>query len=199
MEQLSLRELERRAALFHGDGLLDIGIGIGILALGVIMVFGLGPAAGISVIALVPVVRSLRRRITFPRMYHIDFIPDPYTGSHAHRIGMFAVVAGILVVGLLVFLRAGIVPAPLATWLRANTIVALSLLLGCLLLAVAWGTGVRRLFAYALITFLALVCGYWFDVAPPYYFMALGLFILFCGSTVLARFVRKYPKLDPWS
>ncbi len=198
MEQISLKEIERRASFFYGDGLIDIGIGLGVVMLGVVLVLGLGVFAGACVVALLPIVRSMRRRITFPRMYHMDFIPDPYSELKVHRIAtaMTVAVAVILLVGLIVFPRTGIMPARLASWLRANSIIAFSLLIAGMLLFIAWGTGVRRLFTYAAITFVALVCGYWFNVDPAYYFMSLGLVILFSGSTVLARFVRKYPRFD---
>jgi len=201
MEQVSLREIERRASLFYGDGLLDIGIGLGVLILGAIMILGLGVFGGVYVALLVPVMRSMRRRVTYPRMYHIDFMPDPYAGSKGHRVTMVVAVAAALILslGLLVFVKAGVMPVRMAVWLRANTIIAFSLVLASILLIIAWGTGVRRLLSYAALTFVALVCGYWFDAAPAYYFMGLGLVILFCGSMVLARFVRKYPKVDPWS
>lgn len=198
MEQISLKEIERRASFFYGDGLIDIGIGLGVVMLGVVLVLGLGVFAGVCVVALLPVVRSMRRRITFPRMYHMDFIPDPYSELKVHRIAtaITIAVAVILLVGLIVFPRTGIIPARLAAWLRGNSIVAISLLLAGMLLFIAWGTGVRRLFTYAAITFIALVCGNWFNVDPAYYFMSLGLVILFSGSAVLARFVRKYQRFD---
>jgi hypothetical protein len=197
MEQLSLREIERRASLFYGDGLVDIGIGIGVLALGVIMIFGLGAAAGLPVVVLIPLVRSMRRRITFPRMHHFDFMPDPYTASKVHRVSAIVAVAivSILPVAIFVLLRVGAIPARAAAWLRSNTIIAFSLVLAVVFLVIAWGTGVRRLVSYAALTFVALVCGYWFNVVPAFYFMGLGLVILFCGSMVLARFVHKYPRI----
>ncbi len=198
MEQISLKEIERRASLFYGDGLIDIGIGLGVVMLGVVLVLGLGVYAGACVIALLPVVRSMRRRITFPRMYHIDFMPDPYSEPKVHRVatGLAIAVALVILAGLLIFPRTGILPERLAEWLRSNSIVAISLLIAGMLVAVAFGTGARRLLTYAAITFVALVCGNWFNVDPAYYFMALGLVMLFGGSTVLARFVRKYPRFS---
>jgi hypothetical protein len=198
MEQISLKEIQRRASLFYGDGLIDIGIGLGVVMLGVVLVLGLGVYAGACVIALLSVIRSMRRRITFPRMYHLDFMPDPYSEPKVHRVatGVTVAVAVVILACLLALPRAGFLPVRLAAWLRGNPIIEFSLVIAGTLLVVAWGTGARRLFTYAAITFVALVCGNWFNADPAYYFMALGLVMLFGGSMVLARFVRKYPRIE---
>ena len=46
-----MREMERRASIYCGDGLLDIGLGVGLFLLGFAMIFGFGALAVIYLAA----------------------------------------------------------------------------------------------------------------------------------------------------
>ena len=190
------REMGRRASMYYGDGLLDIGIGIGLLFIGFAMIFGFGAFAGIYPALIFPIARSAKRGITAPRMHHLDFMPEPDAESRMRRSRavVAATLAVLLAIGVLALLMSRLIPARIAGGLRANALVIVGLLLAALFIAVAWGSSTKRLRGYAGIATLVLVCGYWFDLSVAWYLMIIGAVVGTRGAVVLSRFVRDYPR-----
>jgi hypothetical protein len=190
------REMGRRASMYYGDGLLDIGIGIGLLFMGFAMVFGLGAIAAIYPALILPVARSAKRGITAPRMHHLDFMPEPDAESRMRRSR--AVVAGtlaaLLAIGVLALLMSRMMPERIAVGARAHGLVIVGLLLAALFGAIAWGASTKRLGGYAGFAVLVLVCGYWFNLGVAWYLMIVGSVVGARGAFVLSRFVRDYPR-----
>ncbi len=192
------KEREQRASLCFADGLLDIGIGVGLLALGFLAMLGLGAIAGIYLATLFPIVNLLKRGVTMPRMHHLDFLPDPETERRVLRVrAVVSIAMGMLIaLGVLAFFTSRMIPAPVSTWLRENAIVVFGLLLAALFVLLGWGTTTRRFRIYAIITAAALVVGYWFNVGQSWFFVVLGAVITGSGGSVLARFVHEYPRIN---
>jgi hypothetical protein len=61
---------------------------------------------------------------------------------------------------------------------------------------IGWATGVKRLYGYTALLMVGFACGYWFELAVPVVFMALGGVILLAGSVLLLQFVRRVPLAD---
>jgi hypothetical protein len=190
------REMQRRASMYYGDGLLEIGIGIGLLFIGFAMIFGFGALAGIYPILIFPIAKSAKRSITAPRMHHLDFMPEPDAESRMRRSR--AVVAGtlavLLAIGVLALLMSRMMPARVAVGLRSNALVIIGLMLAALFIAIAWGASTKRLRDYGGIAVLVLVCGYWFNLGAAWYLMIIGSVVGVRGAVVLSRFVRDYPR-----
>lgn len=192
------KERERRASLCFEDGLLDVGIGAGLIILGFFTMLGLGFVAGAYLAMLCPIVGTLKRIVTMPRMHHLDFIPDPEARGRARlaRI-VLSIATGILIaIGALAFFTSRIMPPPVSTWLRAHAIVVFGLLLAALFVILGWGTATKRLGAYAAITVVSIVFGHWFDMSPALFFVVLGSVVAAWGAAVLVRFVQGYPRLN---
>lgn len=189
-------EMERRATMYYGDGLLDIGIGIGLLVLGFGMIFGVGALAVVYTAILLSIVKSAKRSVTVPRMHHLDFAPNPGEESNPgrSRAVLVASLVVLLALGVLAFLMSRIIPARISEGLRANGIVIFGGVLAALFTLIAWGTATKRLCVYAAISMLALVCGYWFNLRVSWYLMILGAVLVTWGAAVLARFTRDYPR-----
>lgn len=190
------REMERRASMYYGDGLLDIGIGIGLFFAGFAMIFGLGALAVIYPALIVPIAKSAKRCVTAPRMHHLDFMPEPDADSRMRRSRAVVAVtlAALLAVGVLGFLMSRMIPERIAGGLRANSLVIVGLLLASFFGAIAWGASTKRLSGYAGIAILVLVCGYWFNLDTAWYLMIIGSIVGARGAFVLSRFVRDYPR-----
>jgi hypothetical protein len=190
------KEMERRASTYYGDGLLDIGIGIGLLILGFGMIFGFGALAVIYTAVIFSIVKSAKRGITIPRMHHLDFIPEPGAESRLRRSKAVVVASlvALLVLGVLALFMPRMVPARISAVLRANAIVIFGGILAALFILIGWGTATKRLRVYAAITILALVFAHWFDLSVSWYLMTLGAVTAACGAGVLARFIRNYPR-----
>jgi hypothetical protein len=189
-------EMERRASMYFGDGLLDIGIGIGLFVLGFGMVFGVGALAVVYMAVLFSIVRSAKRSITVPRMHHLDFIPEPGSESRQRRNKAVLVssLVVLLAIGVLALFMSKMMPARISAGVRANGIVIFGGSLAGLFTLVGWGTATKRPWAYAAISMLALVLGYWFNLKVSWYLMLLGAVVVAWGAAVLARFVRDYPR-----
>ncbi|RJR26450.1 MAG: hypothetical protein C4574_07245 [Candidatus Latescibacterota bacterium] len=190
------REREQRASLCFEDGLLDVGIGVGLLILGFFTMLGLGAVAGAYLAALIPIVNALKRIVTMPRMHHLDFLPDPDTRERVRRVKTVVSIAmGILVaLGALAFFTSWIMPAPVSSWLRENAIMVFGLLLAALFVLLGWGTATGRPRVYAAVTAAALVVGHWFDMSPSWFFVLLGAVVAAGGTSALVRFVHVYPR-----
>lgn len=190
------REMERRASMYYGDGLLDIGIGIGLVFIGFAMIFGFGALAGIYPVLIFPIAKSAKRNITAPRMHHLDFMPEPDAESKTRRSRavVAATLAVLLAIGVLALFMSRMMPARIAGELRANALVIIGLLLAALFIVIAWGSSTKRLRDYGGIAILVLVCGYWFNLGAAWYLMIIGSVVGARGAVVLARFVRDYPR-----
>jgi hypothetical protein len=190
------REMRRRASMYYGDGLLDIGIGIGLLFVGFAMIFGFGALAGIYPVLIFPIARAAKRSITAPRMHHLDFMPEPDAESRVRRSRavVAATLAVLLAIGVLALLMSRMMPARIAGGLRENALVIIGLMLAALFMAIAWGASTKRLRDYGGIAILLLVCGYWFNLGAAWYLMIIGSVVGAHGAVVLSRFIRDYPR-----
>ena len=190
------REMQRRASMYYGDGFLEIGIGIGLLFAGFAMIFGFGALAWIYPALIVPVAKAAKRSITAPRMHHLDFMPEPDAESRMRRSRAVGAVtlAVLLAIGMLALLMSRMMPARIASGLRANALVIIGSLLAALFIFIAWGSSTKRLRDYGWIVILILVCGYWFNLGVAWYLMIIGSIVGARGAVVLARFIRDYPR-----
>jgi hypothetical protein len=190
------REMERRAAACYGDGLFDIGMGLGLLFIGFAMIFGLGALAVVYPALIFPVAKAAKRNVTAPRMHHLDFMPEPGEESRRRpgRAALFAALAVLLAIGVRAILMSQWIPARISHGLRANALVIFGCMLAALFGAVAWMSSAKRLRGYAAVALLVFVCGYWFNMEVPAYLMIVGAFVGAYGAVVLSRFVRDYPR-----
>jgi hypothetical protein len=190
------REMERRASMCYADGLLDIGIGIGLLILGFGMLFGLGAVAVVYWALIFSLMRSAKRIVTVPRMHHLDFIPEPDAERRLNRAKavVAAALAALLALGVVALFMSRLIPGHISAAVRENGIVIFGLALTALFALIAWGTAEKRPRAYAALALLILVFGYWFSLGAAWYVMIMGAVSVSCGSSALARFVRGYPR-----
>lgn len=196
----NLKEIERKAYMsYHQDGLLDIFAGLYILGFGLgifmdlVLDFGMGIIiipGGLIAVAF-PIWIAVKRKITMPRIGFVNF--GIRGGSR-----LMAIFIGLAVVGLglaLVF--------PLATfgsgsrqWLdlifqNGMLIVGFGSLAVCILFG--YSMGIKRLYAYGLLSMITLVIGHFVGIFFAYIIMALGTTVMVVGFALLINFVKKYP------
>ena len=191
-----LKEIERKANLYHGDGLLDIAIGLGILILTVAMILDQTAFTGVWIVLLLPALRSVKKSLTVPRLRYTDFRPAPNAQWKVKLVivTVAGVVALLFTLGLVVFTRNETIPA-LTAWIREYGLVVVGVLLAGLLSLIAWATGAKRVYTYAALAVIAFASGHWFNLEFTVYLTVLGTVILLSGIVVLVRFLRKYPIL----
>jgi hypothetical protein len=193
-QNTNLKEIERKANLYHGDGLLDIAIGLGILSFAIAMILDQTAFTGVWVVLWLPIMMSAKKSLTVPRMRHTDFRPAPNAQWKVKLVivTVAGVVALLFTLGLVVFTRNETIPA-LTAWIREYGLLVVGVLLAGLLSLIAWATGAKRVYAYAALAVIAFASGHWFNLEFPLYLTVLGTVILLSGMVVLAQFMRNYP------
>ncbi|MFB0537099.1 MAG: hypothetical protein ACETWR_19230 [Anaerolineae bacterium] len=195
-QNTNLKEIERKANQYHGDGLIDIAIGFVILLAGIAEIFDQTSLAGIWVVLWLPIMISAKKSITVPRMRYIDFTPKAQWKVKLVIVTVVLAVAVLFTLGLVVFTKNEILPPWLTAWLREYS----RMVWPAALVGVGWlialATGVKRLYAYAALAVIAFASGYWFNFDFPLLFTLLGAVIVLSGIVVLVRFMRKYPVLE---
>jgi hypothetical protein len=196
-QNTDLREIERKANLYHGDGLIDIAIGLGILTFAIAEILDQTAFTGVWVVLWLPILMSAKKSITVPRIRHTDFRPAPNAQWKVKLVivTVAGVVAVLFTLGLVVFTRNETIPA-LTAWIKEYGLVVIGVLLAGLFSLIAWATGAKRVYAYAALALIAFVSSYWFNLEFPLYLTVLGAVVLLSGIVVLLRFKRKYPVLE---
>ena len=188
-----LKEIERKANQYHGDGLIDIAIGFVILLAGIAEIFDQTSLAGVWVVLWLPIMMSAKKSITVPRMRYIDFTPKAQWKVKVVIVTVVLALAVLFTLGLVAFTKNEALPSWLTAWLREYS----RLVWPAALVGVGWlialATGVKRLYAYAALAVIAFAGGYWFNLDFPLLFTVLGAVIVLAGMVVLVRFLRKYP------
>jgi len=195
----NLREIERKAYMsYHQDGLLDIFIAVYILGfgLGVWMdltwEFGFGTVLpAILIVTVLPIWIQAKRKITMPRIGFVKFGPR---GAYK----LMGVLIGLAIMGLgagLAFALVSIQGGP-PLWLKTilqygMIVVGLASLAICSLFG--YSMGLKRLYAYGLLTLVLYVSGHFMDIFFGYILITLGIVVMACGFALLISFVRKYP------
>ena len=198
-EQPNLKEIEKRAYMsYHQDGLIDIFAGLYILGFGlgifmqIICDFSFGiimPA--ILITTVLPIWIAAKRKITMPR---IGFVNFGTRGANKLTI----VFIGTMVAGLFAFLAFTFATSQsgMRQWLdlivqNGMLIVGLGSLAVCALFG--YTMGLRRLYAYGLLSAISLVIGHIVGIFFAYIIMALGTTVIVSGLVLLVNFVKKYP------
>lgn len=195
----NLKEIERKAyTSYHQDGLLDIFAGLYVLGFGlgiymdIIWEFGFGVIMSGTLVAVVlPIWIAAKRRITMPR---IGFVNFGIRGASK----ITAIFVGLMVVGLGVFFvfNLATVQGGSRMWLdlifqNGMLIVGFGSLAVCLLFG--YSIGLKRLYAYGVLSVIALVIGHFMGIFFAYILMALGIIVMVAGVALLIGFVKKYP------
>ena len=189
-----LKEIERKANQYHGDGLIDIAIGFVILLAGIAEIFDWTAFGGVWVVLWLPIMMSAKKSITVPRMRYIDFTPNAqWKKVKLVIVTVVLAIAVLFTLGLVVFVQNDALPPWLTAWLREYS----RMVWPAALVGVGWlialATGVKRLYAYAALAVIAFAGGYWFNLNFPLLFTVLGAVIVLSGIVVLVQFLRKYP------
>lgn len=188
-----LKELEKRTYLrYQGDGLVDLGLGM------VILLFGLGMAVDQTLLAPIfaavayPVWLAAKKGITEKRLGFVEF-------SEARKKKERSGIIYLCVLGCVVFLL-GIGMYTVLTGegdfrhlFQAHGYLALGLIFGILASSIGLVLGLGRLHAYALLVMGSVTAGHFLHWPLPAGIILPGSVIIFCGTLLLLKFIRKYP------
>ena len=193
-QSADLQKLEQRAYLsYQQDGLLDLIIGTGVLAL------GLNEAMDTTIWSLVAIMLiiayvPLKKRITFSRIGYVEFNVKR-RGLNMFVVGAVAIlVLVLLLVGMLVIL----LPSNTSSSALLLGIRKSPLMLYALIGFIGFGlagliSGIRRLYIYALLSVVITLSAHLLNLPIYVPFLVLSGTILTIGAIFLVRFLRRYP------
>lgn len=195
LRDAEMQENTGAVALYHGDGLLDIFAGVGIVLFGAAMLAELPWLVAIFPAISLPVWRDAKRSLTVPRLRQADWAPAQETVRRARVVTMtlIGLLALSLGVGFTFFLGMGAVPSGAEVWLRQHFPLALGTFLAALAAVMSLVLRVSRFYVYAAATLAAFAAAQWLGLSVPVATVASGAGILLGGLVVLIRFVRTYP------
>jgi NADH:ubiquinone oxidoreductase subunit 6 (subunit J) len=204
-EDIDLKQLERKAYLsYHQDGLLDIGLGLFILAWGVGMATDMAWMAGILAATGISIYAGAKKVITIPRVGLVQFGPERVRKEKKEKsfFVLFFTVTAIL--GIMMFaLVSSIIRGEfggssgmLARSLESFVMAPLGLIGAVALIALGYWKELRRFYVYAALLFLAVSIGPLLKIAPPVYTSMAGGVITLAGLVMLVRFLQTYPLVN---
>ncbi|MBC8224698.1 hypothetical protein H8E65_08925 [Candidatus Bathyarchaeota archaeon] len=194
-DRIDLKEIERRAYLsYHEDGLIDILIGLGLLAAGLYFYAGMFWLVGSMIAIYVPIYMSIKKRITFPRIGQVEFSKSR-TGRAKNTYYFLVAINVVGVVVGFVFWNAfssEIRPEWMYVMID-NYAIVLGIVGAFIFAVVAWITDLTRFHWYAALTLVSLGSANF--IASPFigHVVALGFIITVAGYLQLQKFKGKYP------
>jgi hypothetical protein len=192
-EKMSLKQIERKAyTSYHQDGILDILIGMFIVGFATMVIADMTYLGWMFYIVAISIYASAKKVLTVPR---IGFVKFPQ--QRTKRTILALVILGVLsnVLGLITFMQVESGSTPL--WLLfaiENYMLVIGVFGATLFCIVGYTLRAQRTYAYALLTLLLFVIGYYLYYPLQYYLILLGVVVLLSGLAMLFRFVRKYPR-----
>ncbi len=199
-KQTSLREVEKKTYMsYHQDGLIDIFIGVYVMLFGVsISLITLTDFSTWFIIPaifpaiMIPIWISAKKRITMPRIGYVNL------GSRGAN-KLMALFIGLMVVGLGVFMvvtfasRSQGWALTLRNLIISNSMIIIGIGATIISSLFAYTMGLKRLYAYGLLTLVLVLPGYLIAIPFGYSLLTIGLVIFVNGFVLLIQFIRKHP------
>lgn len=193
-QSTDLQKLEQKAYLsYQQDGLLDLIIGTGILALGLNEAMDTTIWSFMTIMLIIAYV-PLKKQITFSRIGYVEF--------NVKRRGLNMRIVGAVVLLVLVLLLVGVLVALLSSSTSSSALLLgirkSPLMLYALLGFIGFGlagliSGIRRLYIYALLSVVITLGAYLLNLPIYVPFLVFSGIVLTIGAVFLVRFLRKCP------
>lgn len=177
--------------MYFDDGLLELFFGLLLIGTGVMLDFY--PAMiGILFALLYPFLLWAKRAITMQRL---ETETLPIDVARQRQEAMFAVLGGMLLLGILTILLFETNYVALRHWIDQYLMLTVIVVLASILSWSAYRAGVQRLYLYAGFMLAAYISSFWLDIAFPIYVILVGMVVFLAGLTMAVRFVHAHPKL----
>jgi hypothetical protein len=191
-ERINLKEIERKAyTSYHQDGIIDILIALFILSSAVWIIADMIWLGWMFFIVATSIYAAAKKAITVPR---IGFVKFPQQRSKTIIWGAVGLAVLLNVLGLITFMQVEGGSKP--TWLLfaiEHYMIVIGVVVAALFCFVGYTFRTNRIYAYALLTLVIFIAGYFIYYPLHYYLILLGTLILLAGLVMLVRFVRRYP------
>ena len=191
MSTKSTPQLEKKLyTSYHQDGILEFGIGLGLLFAGITILLGQPGLAGLAFLVYL-IYKPLKEQITTPRLGFVRFTPEKEIKRNTIIQYLFT---GTMLLGLLAFFMvekaiSGGGENPIAN----NIPLVFGIVLAIIFLVFTVVVGIRRGYLYAVSAILAFSAVNFLDYQIWEAILTLAGVILLSSLFVMFRFVRQYP------
>ncbi|MBU7015818.1 MAG: hypothetical protein HXS52_03915 [Theionarchaea archaeon] len=202
--EMNLKEMERKAwTAYFDDGILDITVGLFVLAFGIGMTTQYATVAAFAWMAVF-FFGAAKKSITLPRVGLVKFSPEREERMKK-EISFFVIFFSMTaLIGLAFFLTLTTdLPQTIRTLVGEMALVGYELIIAVGILLVGYWKQIKRFYLYGGFFLIVIVAGLLIDLpeANPltimmYEFTGTGVLILLGGFVVLARFFRRYPRQE---
>jgi hypothetical protein len=182
----------------HRDGLVDVFAGIILLVMGFWMMTEMFWMGAIMVPLMIPVWRDAKKRITAPRLSHLELTAAGAKRRNATLLMMLVLGFLALLLGLVLFmlLVGGSEMSWLSQWLSSYFGLVIGVIGASLLAAVGALNGLRRFYIYAALTLAIFPAMTFIKFHVGIALIVLGGLIFLSGLIILVRFINDYPILE---
>jgi hypothetical protein len=173
-------------AFHHQDGLVDLFIGWVAFLGGLGFLSGMPHFAGIAPAIFLPIWQSIRRKVTYPRLKHLED-----TRTHTTFL-TFTILMGLIgLAGLLIFART--LPTWLVAWMQQYDLVLFGLILAGIMGAVGAAVRVYRMFLYSGLIVALFYAGNMLRLDLGWILLTFGALMIIAGTMILIRFILTNP------
>ena len=194
MENIDLKEIERRAYLtYHKDGILDIYLGMGIMAVATVFFFEVF-VTSTGIIAILPILYAgSKKQFTIPRLGYVKFSQS--TAGRARNSLTLALLLGSMsaVAGLFAFYSVISTGYSFIEPLMANWKITIAVILLVVFSLFGYVSDLRRMYYYGLLSSIVFVSGIFLPVPGYMLILLVGGIISINGMALLYRFTQEYP------
>ncbi len=189
--------LRRLYMSYINDGILDLFVGFIALLAGLMFFSDMFWMAGVYVAIFLPIVWSVKEKVTMPRLRREEL--DPAAARRSSTI------LAVFLVGLLLFAMLGVLyfllfqnPDLASDTKRlllfgAAGLVAAAVLGGFLFVGTVYHA--PRWYAYATVAALFSALAWWQQIGLPWVIVTIGAMMALTGAVYLVRFIRQHPIL----
>ncbi len=198
--ETDLKALERKAYLsYHNDGLLDIGLGLLILSVGIGWLCGMPWLAGILFAVGISSYAGAKKAITIPRLGLVRFGPARRKRQKRETsffMMYFTLTALLGVVMFLVVININRSPGGFGRILEKFIMAPYSILVAIAFACLAYWKQIPRYYIYAIMLLIAVIAGPLLGIYHGIYFSTPGVVITMVGLYLLIRFLKTYPLVE---
>jgi MFS family permease len=189
--------IEKRTYLaWHGDGLVDLGLG------SVIFLFGLGMQ--VDQVLFAPIFASVcyplwlvaKKRITEKRFGYVEFSDERKQKEKQGKVILLLLGSFTFLMGVMAY-HVAIGGGTGANFMHQNGYLMLGMVFGLLSSSIGLVIGLSRLHVYTSLILVSVALVHTMAWPHPYGIMIPGLVILIAGISLLGQFLWKYPAGDP--
>ncbi len=193
-EKVDVRAIEKRImTTFHADGIMELFIGLMLSLIWIAKYFDSVVFIAIMPALMIPVVRKLKRKITFPRIGYVDV--QGLSGKRSRLKILFLVGTILLGICFAFAINSGSISQETKEAISSAIPFIFSLFFLALFIFLGTVFGAKRFYVYGLLSLILINGANFVGVSPMKSLSIIGIIVLSMGIFTMTRFLRENPIL----